>query len=119
MEYLTENELAKRVQISRTMLYQLRKGIPPPGLYIERYNNQRLHSAIGYVAPKDKLEGREQQIFQERDRKLQEARDQRKARRLAARETQPWFCILKNAYATLKPPGEAEAGFAGEQPAKE
>ena len=26
MEYLTENELAKRLQISRTTLYQLRKG---------------------------------------------------------------------------------------------
>ena len=42
--------------------------------YVEHYNNVRLHSAIGYVAPKDKLEGREQQIFDERDRKLAEAR---------------------------------------------
>ena len=53
--------------------------------YVEYYNNVRLHSAIGYVAPKDKLEGKEEVIFAERDRKLETAREQRKARRLAAR----------------------------------
>jgi transposase InsO family protein len=47
--------------------------------YVEHYNTVRLHSAIGYVAPKDKLEGRETVIFAERDRKLAEARDRRKA----------------------------------------
>lgn len=31
--------------------------------YVEHYNNVRLHSAIGYVAPKVKLEGYEKQIF--------------------------------------------------------
>ena len=25
--------------------------------YIHRYNNERLHGAIGYIAPKDKIEG--------------------------------------------------------------
>jgi putative transposase len=34
----------------------------------------RLHSAIGYVAPLAKLEGREAQIFAERDGKLEVAR---------------------------------------------
>jgi putative transposase len=53
--------------------------------YVEHYNNVRLHSAIGYVAPKDKLEGREKAIFAERDRKLAEARERRKAQRQAAR----------------------------------
>ncbi|MCJ7738654.1 MAG: DDE-type integrase/transposase/recombinase, partial [Anaerolineae bacterium] len=45
------------------------------------YNTQRLHSAIGYVTPQDKLEGREALIFVERNRKLTEARDARACRR--------------------------------------
>ncbi len=32
-------------------------------IFVEHYNNVRLHSAIGYVAPKDKLEGLEEAIF--------------------------------------------------------
>jgi putative transposase len=54
--------------------------------YVAHYNTVRLHSAIGYVAPKDKLEGRDQEIFAERDRKLAEARQRRKAKRQAARD---------------------------------
>jgi len=50
--------------------------------YITHYNNVRLHSAIGYVAPLAKLEGRDQAIFKERDRKLEEARELRKQKRL-------------------------------------
>ncbi len=48
---------------------------------MEHYNTVRLHSAIGYVTPQDKLEGRETAIFAERDRKLEAARHLRKARR--------------------------------------
>jgi hypothetical protein len=44
------------------------------------YNGVRLHSAIGYVAPLAKLEGREMEIFAERDRKLEGARRQRQLR---------------------------------------
>jgi putative transposase len=46
--------------------------------YVGHYNTVRLHSAIGYIAPKDKLDGKEQQIAAERDRKLAEARERRK-----------------------------------------
>ena len=49
--------------------------------YVEHYNTVRLHSSIGYVAPADKLNGRDQVIFKERDRKLEEAREQRKQKR--------------------------------------
>jgi transposase InsO family protein len=38
--------------------------------YVEHYNHVRLHSAIGYVTPADKLAGRERAIFDARDRKL-------------------------------------------------
>jgi putative transposase len=54
--------------------------------YVTHYNEVRLHSAIGYVAPKDKLEGREEAIFAERDRKLEAARERRRAARQQARE---------------------------------
>jgi transposase InsO family protein len=52
--------------------------------YVTHYNTVRLHSAIGYVTPADKLAGREQAIFDERDRKLNEARETRQKRRAAA-----------------------------------
>jgi putative transposase len=51
--------------------------------FVQHYNTVRLHSAIGYVTPLDKLLGRETLIFAERDRKLQEAREQRRINRQA------------------------------------
>lgn len=45
--------------------------------YVEHYNTVRLHSALGYITPADKLAGLEQIIFDERDRKLEEARHRR------------------------------------------
>jgi len=44
-------------------------------------NEVRLHSAIGYVTPKTKLEGKEKEVFQERDRKLEAAREERRSKR--------------------------------------
>ncbi len=49
--------------------------------FVEHYNTVRLHSAIGYVTPKDKLEGRAHEILQARDQKLEAAREARKLRR--------------------------------------
>lgn len=56
------------------------------GEFVQYYNTVRLHSAIGYITPKDKLEGREKEIFAERDLKLTEARDRRKLRRKESRK---------------------------------
>jgi putative transposase len=56
------------------------------GDYVTHYNGVRLHSAIGYVTPQDKLEGRDRQIFDERDRKLAEARERRREMRHAERQ---------------------------------
>jgi len=53
--------------------------------YVEHYNQVRLHSAIDYIAPADKLAGREAEIFAARDRKLAEARERRKKQRESAR----------------------------------
>jgi transposase InsO family protein len=49
--------------------------------FVEYYNTQRLHSAIGYIAPADKLAGRETTIWQARDQKLELAREKRRHRR--------------------------------------
>lgn len=50
--------------------------------FVEHYNAVRLHSSIGYIAPTDKLNGREQEIFSIRDARLHEARERRRKNRL-------------------------------------
>jgi len=51
------------------------------GEFVEHYNTVRLHSALGYVTPKDRLEGRHQEIYATRDRKLEAAREKRRQKR--------------------------------------
>ena len=52
--------------------------------YVDHYNTVRLHSAIGFVTPDDMLAGRQADIHAARDRKLEEARQQRQLRRQQA-----------------------------------
>jgi transposase InsO family protein len=52
--------------------------------FVAHYNHVRLHSALGYITPADKLAALDEVIFAERDRKLEEARERRRAARQAA-----------------------------------
>ena len=72
--------------------------------YIAYYNHVRLHSAIGYVAPKDKLEGRDKEILAARDRKLAEARERRKQLRQASGHPKPAIAAERPAidFATVR-----------------
>lgn len=54
--------------------------------FVRCYNTARLHSAIGYVTPQDKLLGREDSIFAARKRKLAIARQRRTEYHRAAGE---------------------------------
>lgn len=53
--------------------------------FVAEYNQMRLHSALDYITPADKLHGLEKVIHDERDRKLQEARARRQQARRAGR----------------------------------
>jgi hypothetical protein len=81
--------------------------------YVDRYNTVRLHSAIGYVTPQDRLSGRQTEIHMARDRKLEQARSQRHLRR---QQTASSTLARFGNTATMTSPGETEAGSAGTQP---
>ena len=91
--------------------------------YVNYYCNERPHSAIGYIAPKDKLEGRAEQIFAERDRKLEQARERRKTNRQQAQKKEATLgnapLTSSNMSSTTRSAGETDAGSAGAQPARD
>lgn len=51
--------------------------------FVYHYNNVRLHSSIGYVTPADMLAGKQEQIQNQRDKKLEAARQVRRQRRVS------------------------------------
>ena len=46
--------------------------------WISHYNNERLHSAIGYVSPNDMMNGRAKDIHKIRDELFENARELRR-----------------------------------------
>jgi len=56
------------------------------GDFVYHYNNIRLHSAISYIAPADKIAGRESEILKNRDQKLENTRKKRRIRRQSAKK---------------------------------
>lgn|GEM_PF-2260143 len=66
--------------------------------FVNYYNTKRLHSSIGYVAPVDKLLGKEEEIFRARDQKPHAAR----AERRQLREITPAVVEMKKHGAVTK-----------------
>jgi len=56
--------------------------------YVQHYNEVRLHSAIDDVTPADKLHGKAKTIVEERDRKLEAAREKRRLKRSENRQVE-------------------------------
>ena len=84
-------------------------------IYVDHYNWVRLHSAIGYLTPQDRLAGRQAEIHAARDRKLEWARSQRQLRRQQATSSR----VARLCHpATMTSPSETEAGSAGTQHAE-
>ncbi|MCK6484838.1 MAG: DDE-type integrase/transposase/recombinase [Phycisphaerae bacterium] len=72
--------------------------------YVEHYNAVRLHSAIGYVTPKDRLEGRHDAIWAQRDRKLEAARERRRQARRRSRAGDVALASARNTTPTTPVP---------------
>ncbi len=49
--------------------------------FVDKYNNKRLHSGIGYITPRDMLAGRQTEIHKAREERVKKAREARKLSR--------------------------------------
>jgi len=62
--------------------------------FVKYYNTVRLHSAIAYVTPADKLAGRAEAIWTTRRQKLAKADAQRRTRSKAEESARPERCTV-------------------------
>ncbi|QBG49291.1 IS3 family transposase [Verrucomicrobia bacterium S94] len=54
--------------------------------YVTYYNTIRLHSSLGFITPGQMLDGKQKEIFEEREMKLSKAREERRIKRSKIRE---------------------------------
>jgi transposase InsO family protein len=64
----------KSESIRQKVPLSLAEAVRIVGEYIEEYNGKRLHSAIGWITPNDKLAGKSEEIWRTRDEKLAKSR---------------------------------------------
>ena len=74
------HETVKATTIHPKNLASLEEARKEVAGFVTYYNTFRLHSAIGFIAPADKLAGREETIWKARDFKLERAREKRRTR---------------------------------------
>jgi len=72
------HQTLKNESIRQKVPLSLENAIKIVGEFIEEYNERRLHSAIGYITPNDKMNGKAEEIWRARDEKLEVARKSRK-----------------------------------------
>lgn len=69
------------------------------GEYIEEYNGKRLHSAIGWITPDDKLDGKAEDVWRNLDEKLETSRKlrslSRKTGSVEEKSNQPLTATLR------------------------
>ena len=88
--------------------------------FIDHYNDVRLHGAIGYIAPVDRLEGRSEQIVAERKRKLEAARQRRRENHRRQNGLQAkQLLTTEQREGKRKMAGETDASSAGKQLARD
>jgi putative transposase len=65
------------------------------GTFVDHYNHKRLHSALGFITPADKLVGREKDIWTVRDQRLEAAREKRRVERGTASANAGIDCVVQ------------------------
>ena len=68
------NGTAKQEKIRETPMVSHEQLIEEFGDWVDFYNNERLHSAIGYIAPMDALNGKRDKILKEREEKIKQGK---------------------------------------------